>query len=185
MPISVDTTRAAVVRAGFEAGAVLGNDMSGFADPGYLPAAAAVRASVIATHIRLPPGVPDPDPQYTDLVGEVCEALRDLARRAEDHGLGRRRVVLDPGKTWSQSVRLLAAMDQFAASNKIFLGRLLGLDTDERATARMLRSPSGCYAAAGSCACTTPAARGTPLTWPTPSCDPSTGPHEPTLTGPP
>src|SRR5215218_6145522 len=37
VPISVDSTRASVARAGFGAGAVLGNDMSGFRDPDYLP----------------------------------------------------------------------------------------------------------------------------------------------------
>jgi dihydropteroate synthase len=62
VPISVDTQRAAVAAHAFAAGAVLGNDMSGFRDPDYLPAAAATNAAVIATHIRLPPGVPDPDP---------------------------------------------------------------------------------------------------------------------------
>jgi dihydropteroate synthase len=52
VPISVDTTRATVARAGFTVGAVLGNDMSGFRDPGYLRAAARAGASVVATHIR-------------------------------------------------------------------------------------------------------------------------------------
>ena len=53
--ISVDTWRAEVADAAFGAGAVLGNDISGFADPAYLPAAARHGASVVATHIRLRP----------------------------------------------------------------------------------------------------------------------------------
>jgi dihydropteroate synthase len=44
----VDTTRAAVARAAFAAGAVLGNDMSGFRDPGYLPVVADAGASMVA-----------------------------------------------------------------------------------------------------------------------------------------
>jgi dihydropteroate synthase len=156
VPLSVDTTRAGVARAGFAAGAVLGNDMSGFRDPDYLRAAADAGASVVATHIRLPPGVPDPDPRYPDLVEDVAVALRELARRARECGLGADRVVLDPGldlgKTWRQSVHLLAAMDRFTrlghplllgASNKIFLGRLLGLDADERGAASVAAAAIG------------------------------------------
>src|SRR6476646_6475573 len=71
VPLSVDTWRAPVAGAGFGAGAVVGNDISGFADPDYLPVAAKAGASVVATHIRLAPRVPDPDPHYDDLLAEV------------------------------------------------------------------------------------------------------------------
>jgi dihydropteroate synthase len=145
VPLSVDTWRAPVAAAAFQAGAVLGNDMSGFRDPGYLPAAVAAGAAVVATHTRLPPGVPDPDPVYGDVVADVAAALRGLAGRAEAAGVPARRIVVDPGldlgKTWRQSLRLLADLAVFArlgyplllaASNKIFLGRLLDLDRHER-----------------------------------------------------
>ena len=71
LPISIDTWRASVARACYAAGAVVGNDISGFADPDYLPAAAEAGASVVATHIRLAPRVPDPDPVYDDVVLDV------------------------------------------------------------------------------------------------------------------
>src|SRR3954470_8060233 len=58
VPLGVDTTRAAVAQAAFAEGAVLGNDMSGFRDPGYLAAAARAGATVVATHIRRPPASP-------------------------------------------------------------------------------------------------------------------------------
>ena len=141
VPLAVDTTRAVVARAAFAEGAVLGNDMSGFLDPGYLPAAAEAGAAVVATHIRRPPGVPDPDPVYADLLGEVCARLGALIRAAEAAGIGREQVVVDPGidlgKSWEQSLRLLARLDDLAAlgrplllavSNKIFLRRALRLD---------------------------------------------------------
>jgi dihydropteroate synthase len=140
LPLAVDTTRATVARAAFAEGAVLGNDMSGFLDPGYLPAAAAAGAAVVATHIRKPPGIPDPDPVYADLLGEVCGRLTELLRAAEEAGLDREHVVVDPGidlgKSWQQSLQLLARLDDVAAigvpvllavSNKIFLRRTLGL----------------------------------------------------------
>lgn len=145
VPIGVDTRRSSVARAAFECGAVIGNDMSGFMDPEYLPAAADAGAAVVATHTRLPPGVSDSDPRYADVVADVLAALSDLARRCVHSGISADRVILDPGldlgKTWQQSLRLLGAFDQFAAlghplllgaSNKIFLGRTLGLEIGER-----------------------------------------------------
>jgi len=148
LPLAVDTQRAPVAAAAFEAGAVLGNDMSGFRDEAYLGAAAAAGAAVIATHIRLPPGVPDPDPVYGDLVEDVARALRALADRALAAGIAADRIVLDPGydlgKTWQQTLRLLGHTPRLAAlghplmvavSNKIFLGRVLGLPVEQRGTA--------------------------------------------------
>ncbi len=148
VPLSVDTWRAAVAASAFQAGAVLGNDISGFADPGFLPAAAAAGVSVVATHIRLRPRVPDPTPHYDDVVTEVAAFLAERAAQAETAGVARERVILDAGldlgKTWQQSMALLRASDRLAAlgyplllsaSNKTFLGRAFGLDIDERASA--------------------------------------------------
>ncbi|HEX4865521.1 MAG TPA: dihydropteroate synthase, partial [Acidimicrobiales bacterium] len=53
VPLSVDTWRASVAAESYRAGAVMGNDISGFGDPDYLPVAAAAGAAVVATHIRL------------------------------------------------------------------------------------------------------------------------------------
>ena len=58
VPLSVDTWRASVLREALGAGAVVGNDISGFADAEYLPVASAAGASVVATHIRIGPRVP-------------------------------------------------------------------------------------------------------------------------------
>ncbi len=146
LPISVDTWRAGVARQAFAAGAVVGNDISGFADPAYLSVAAAAGASVVATHIRLQPRVPDPTPDYPGgVVPMVRDALVVLARRAEAAGVARERIVIDAGldlgKTWEQSLELLRASDRLAqlgyplllsASNKTFLGRLLDLPIEAR-----------------------------------------------------
>ena len=68
LPLSVDTWRASVAKEAYAAGAVVGNDISGFADPEYLAVAAAAGATVVATHIRLGPRIPDPEPVYDDVV---------------------------------------------------------------------------------------------------------------------
>ena len=65
--------------AAYGAGAVVGNDISGFADPDYLDAAARAGAPVVATHIRLAPRVADPDPHYDDVVADVAAFLVERA----------------------------------------------------------------------------------------------------------
>ncbi len=145
LPISVDTFRARVVREAFAAGAQIGNDISGFADPDYLPAAAEHGASVVATHIRLAPRVPDPTPHYDDLLVEVREFLRGRAERALAAGVPRQRIMvdagLDLGKNEAMSTTLLRNSDDLvslgfpvflSASNKRFLGVLVGTEVDDR-----------------------------------------------------
>jgi dihydropteroate synthase len=146
VPLSVDTWRASVLREALAAGAVVGNDISGFADPDYLAVAAQAGASVVATHIRLGPRVPDPEPVYDEpVVDAVARFLHDRAERAEAAGIPRERIMvdagLDLGKTEPQSLELLRHHDRFAAlgwplflsaSNKRFLGHLVGADVDDR-----------------------------------------------------
>ena len=146
LPISVDTWRASVLEPALAAGAVVGNDISGFADPDYLKVAAAAGASVVATHIRLGPRIPDPEPVYDEpVVDAVRRFLRDRAERAEAAGIPREQVMIDAGldlgKTEPQSLALLRAHDRLAdlgwplflsASNKRFLGELVGTDVTDR-----------------------------------------------------
>jgi dihydropteroate synthase len=143
--ISCDTWRARVLDAACDAGAVVGNDISGFGDPDYVRVAAKHGASVVATHIRLQPRVPDPDPYYDDLVADVGRFLLDRAAQAESAGLTKDQIALDAGldlgKDARQSAQLLRASSALArlgyalllsASNKRFLGDLLALDLDAR-----------------------------------------------------
>jgi dihydropteroate synthase len=148
--ISCDTWRASVLDAACKVGAVVGNDISGFGDPDYLHVAAAHGASVVATHIRLQPRVPDPDPHYDDLVGDVTAFLLDRAGRAEAAGLRPEQIALDAGldlgKSPVQSAVLLRESESLAghgftlllsSSNKRFLGELLELDIDGRRAASL------------------------------------------------
>jgi dihydropteroate synthase len=150
VPLSIDTWRSAVLDAACDAGAVVGNDISGFADPAYLPVAARHGASVVATHIRLAPRVPDPDPVYADLVGEVRSFLVARADAARAVGLDGDQIALDAGldlgKTPAMSAVLLRETADLvrlgypvllSASNKPFLGELLGLGIDERRDASL------------------------------------------------
>ena len=156
VPLSVDTWRASVAAASYEAGAVVGNDISGFADPDYLAVSAKAEATVVATHIRLRPRVPDPEPHYDDVVVSVRDFLLDRAEQARAAGIPAERVVLDAGldlgKTWQQSLVLLRASDRLAglgyplllsASNKTFLGKLLDLEIGDRREASLSATALG------------------------------------------
>jgi dihydropteroate synthase len=160
-PLSVDTWRASVLDAGCRAGAIVGHDLSGFADPGDLAVAAKHGATVVATHIRLRPRVPDPEPRYDDLLAEVEAFLLDRAHRAEAAGLEAAQIVLDAGldlgKTPAMSAVLLRESGRFAtlgypfllsASNKRFIGELLELDIEDR---RVESLGSAAYGVAAGC----------------------------------
>ncbi len=172
IPLSVDTWRASVAEAAYASGAVLGNDISGFADPDYLEAAAAAGASVVACHVRLAPRLADPNPSYGDLFSEVRSYLLERAGWAETAGLESSQILLDVGldlgKTPEMSTELLrkgkwpadtadpagagsadtAYPVLMSASNKGFLGRLCGRKvgdlSDATAAAHFLGALGGC-----------------------------------------
>ena len=94
--------------------------------------------------------MPDPEPHYDDLLGDVTAFLLDRARRAEAAGLRPEQIALDAGldlgKSPAQSAVLLRESDALAglgytlllsSSNKRFLGELLDLDIDDRRAASL------------------------------------------------
>jgi dihydropteroate synthase len=141
-PISIDTTRAAVVAAALDAGASVINDVSaGTDDPGVLSLAAERRVPIILMHMRGQPANMQDDPQYDDVVTEVRDYLLQRAGAAQQAGVAPDKIILDPGigfgKTTAHNLALLARLDVFVAtgydvmlgaSRKRFLGELTGAD---------------------------------------------------------
>ncbi|BAL93008.1 putative dihydropteroate synthase [Actinoplanes missouriensis 431] len=139
VPVSVDTTRAAVAEAALEAGAVVINDVSGgLADPGMASVAAAAGCPWILMHWRGHSRDMQKLAVYSDVVTEVRDELRARADAAVAAGVDPNRIVLDPGlgfaKTAEHNWALSAHLDElielgfpvlFAASRKTYLGRLL------------------------------------------------------------
>ena len=156
VPLSIDTWRASVARECFAAGAIIGNDISGFADPDYLAVAAAADAAVVATHIRLRPRVADPNPHYDDVTATVHDFLRIRRDQALDAGVHPLSIIvdagLDLGKTSQQSLQLLrdsatltdlGAPLLLSASNKTFLGKMFDLVVTERREPTLAASAMG------------------------------------------
>lgn len=143
--LSVDTRRAEVALAAFDAGAAIVNDVSAAADPDMLPAVAKAGAAIVLMHMRGEPATMQLNTAYTDVVAEVHAYLSERARAAEAAGVARDRVLLDPGigfgKDLEGNLRLLAAISDLqalgypvvvGASRKSFIHRLTGAAVDER-----------------------------------------------------
>lgn len=121
VPISVDTRKARVLEAALAEGADMLNDVSALGDdPAMAPLAARARIPVILMHKRGSPGDMQVNPLYEDPVREVIAELLARARFAEDSGIARDRVILDPGigfgKRHSDNVALIAGLAEIAAT---------------------------------------------------------------------
>jgi len=148
LPISVDTTRAAVARAALEAGADIVNDVSGLAaDPALGEVVARAAAPVVLMHMRGTPADMQSRAVYRDVVAEVASELEEALARAGAAGIAAGRVVLDPGigfaKTAVQSLELLARLPELRArlpgrpflvgpSRKSFIGQVTGAAVADR-----------------------------------------------------
>ena len=140
VPISVDTTKAAVAEAALRAGATIVNDVSaGTADPDMLGVVAAAGAGYVAMHMRGEPRTMQVDPHYDDVVGEVAAVLVERLDAARAAGIADDALMADPGigfgKTIDHNLELLASLPELIAavgvpvlvgtSRKAFLGRIV------------------------------------------------------------
>jgi dihydropteroate synthase len=145
VPISIDSTRAAVVEACLQAGASIANDVSGLADDRLAKAVAASRAWLVIAHSRTSPrsdAERDADPD--GVVGLVRDDLRMAIARAHAAGVPRERVIVDPGlgfaKTAAESFGLLRRLREIrdlapvlaGSSRKGHLGAVTGRPVDQR-----------------------------------------------------
>jgi dihydropteroate synthase len=146
-PMSVDTVWSSVAEAAIGAGASLINDISaGRIDPGMAKAAASnPQCGVILTHSRKTPETMQESPAYRDVVSEVVSELAssiDMFLRA---GVGRDRIIIDPGfgfaKDAGHNVALLRGLDRVVAmgypvlvglSRKSFIGALTNRPAEGR-----------------------------------------------------
>ena len=145
LPISVDTWKGAVARAALGAGADLVNDVTALSDPELARAVAEAGAPVVLMHTRGSPADMQSRAVYGDVVVEVARELGEALARADAAGIGRDRIILDPGvgfaKTAEQSVELLARVAELRAlgrpvlvgpSRKSFIGKLTGAAAGDR-----------------------------------------------------
>jgi dihydropteroate synthase len=139
IPISVDTTKAAVARAAVAAGADIVNDISGAVfDPDMLPTVAELGVPIVLMHMRGTPKTMQQMTNYKDLLGEIYDFLAIRTEAALQAGIAAERIILDPGigfaKTFAQNLEILKHLPHFhslgfplliGTSRKGFIGYLL------------------------------------------------------------
>lgn len=109
--VSVDTRHADVAAKAIKAGASIINDVSGFTDPAMQDAVRNSDVGCVVMHMQGRPQDMQDDPQYDDVVAEVCQFLSEQAKALEDAGVSKSRICVDPGpgfgKTKSQTIELM------------------------------------------------------------------------------
>ena len=144
-PVSIDTSKAIVMREAIGAGAALINDVCALQIDGALDAAVELQRPVCLMHMQGQPRTMQDNPVYDDVVAEVTAFLAERTAQCVAAGLGEDLILLDPGfgfgKTVNHNVELLANLRQLAqigrpvlvgVSRKSTLGSLTGRDVDER-----------------------------------------------------
>jgi dihydropteroate synthase len=142
IPISIDTTKAAVARQALNAGASIINDISALrADPALAGVVADNGVPIILMHMKGIPGDMQISPVYDDLLGEIYAFLKQAVATAEEKGIQRSRIIIDPGigfgKTGRHNLLLLKYLYTFKTmdlpvligpSRKAFVRKLLKPD---------------------------------------------------------
>jgi dihydropteroate synthase len=140
IPLSVDTTKASVARAALDAGALIVNDVSaGTHDRRMFEVVSERSAPIMLMHMRGEPRTMQKDVSYRDVVGEIAQYLDERASVAQEAGIAREAIVVDPGfgfgKLREHNLVLLRRLREFrclgypvlaGTSRKTFIGRTLG-----------------------------------------------------------
>jgi dihydropteroate synthase len=149
VPISIDTSSAAVARAAIDAGAEIINDVTGLTNDSEMPVvAASTNVGVCAMHMQGTPQTMQDNPQYDDVVTEIHEYLQARLDQLIEQGIEQSRICLDPGigfgKSHQHNLQLLKSCHQFHAlaapllvghSRKGFIAHVLNDRECERTSA--------------------------------------------------
>lgn len=143
--ISVDTSKALVIREAANAGAHILNDIRSFSEPGALQAAAQSGLPVCVMHMQGEPRTMQQAPHYQNVVREVYTYLETQVARCVAAGIEKNHIILDPGfgfgKTLAHNYQLLDKLDLFhhlglpvlaGMSRKSMIGQLMDIPPDER-----------------------------------------------------
>jgi dihydropteroate synthase len=149
-PISVDTRRPQVMQEALKAGASMINDIEALTAPGAMAAVTKSDCAVCLMHMKGQPATMQREPQYDDVVGEVQGFLSGRIAAAEEAGIKRERIVIDPGfgfgKTLQHNLTLLKNLECFTTlglpvlagwSRKSSLGKITGRPQGDRLPASL------------------------------------------------
>ncbi|MDO8303266.1 MAG: dihydropteroate synthase [Sedimentisphaerales bacterium] len=139
IPLSIDTYSTDVAKAAIDAGASIINDITALADDTMAKLAAKAGIPVILMHMQGTPATMQKEPTYLDVVKEVKDFLTERAKKAQQFGIAKEKIFIDPGigfgKTIEHNLLLLRHIDEFVAtgyrvligtSRKRFIGTITG-----------------------------------------------------------
>jgi len=144
--ISIDTSKAEVMRQAIEAGADIVNDVRALQEPGAIDVVAQFPVvAVCLMHMQGQPRSMQHAPHYNDLAGEINDFFSQRIAACEAAGIKQSQLILDPGfgfgKTLKHNYQILAQFNDYAKlglpllaglSRKSMIGNLLNRDTDDR-----------------------------------------------------
>ncbi|MGI3097444.1 dihydropteroate synthase [Vibrio diabolicus] len=115
--ISVDTSKAEVMRQAIDAGADLINDIRSLQEPGALEVAAEAKLPICLMHMKGQPRTMQVAPYYDDLMSDVSAFLEERIAACEAAGIDKSQLILDPGfgfgKTIEHNYHMLAHLEKF------------------------------------------------------------------------
>ena len=160
VPVSVDTTSAAVAQAALHEGADIVNDVSALAGDRRMPAVVA-RAGVpcILMHMKGRPRTMQQNPEYSDLMAEVVGYLAAGLERGEKAGIKRTQMLVDPGigfgKTVAHNLEILRRLAELGSlGTPVVVGpsrkRFIGAVSDAPPGERLEGTIAACVLAAAS-----------------------------------
>ena len=146
VPISIDTYKSSVARDALSIGACIVNDITALrGDPDMASVVAEAGAPVILMHMKGTPKDMQLDPHYDSLISEITSFLRTRIQAAIDAGIPQNQIIIDPGigfgKTVAHNLEIIRRLREFKSlgrpiligtSRKSFIGKVLGLSTDDR-----------------------------------------------------
>lgn len=148
--ISIDTSKAVVMREAVAAGANLINDVCALQQEGALVAAAQANVPVCLMHMQGAPRSMQVAPSYQDLVNDVTSFFQQRISACLDAGIVSNQIILDPGfgfgKTLDHNYQLLQRLSEFKAlgfplltglSRKSMFGDWLGRNVEQRLAASL------------------------------------------------
>jgi dihydropteroate synthase len=117
--LSIDTSKSAVALAAVAAGAEIINDVTALQGDADMPRVAAESGcAVVLMHMRGTPRTMQQNPEYSDVVKEVAELLRERIEAAQSAGVEADRLAIDPGigfgKTAEHNLQLINGLGHFA-----------------------------------------------------------------------
>ncbi|CCO47080.1 Dihydropteroate synthase [Vibrio nigripulchritudo SOn1] len=151
--ISIDTSKAEVMKQAVEAGADIINDVRALQEPGAIEVAADAGVPVCLMHMQGQPRTMQSNPKYQDVLLEVGEFLNERVTACEKAGIKKEQLILDPGfgfgKTLAHNYHLLANLEKF---HQFGIPILAGMSRKSMIFKLLEKQPAACVVGSVTCA---------------------------------